>query len=271
MAYIIHHKPKGLELLGLLWRTRHFKTPLPSWVPDFTISANFNDEHNPVFLRGSCADHTWEWFEDTRATVSQANITLTAHMASFGCVTNVIWFIDGDRSYYVSRFSEIEAILALHVPQSEPLWRTLVSIRNTDHDLIVMYPKTFEVVMGRAVEQNGEAQKMFQDAILPIVRGRKFFVTDRGFSGVATPMIRDGDTIAIIAGIGRAAILRYLDPKEIGLEGKVDGGRQYQRITGFVYVGCHNRDGFEPLVKEDIGDRKRHSCINTDLEECYII
>ncbi|KAI9641711.1 hypothetical protein NHQ30_009567 [Ciborinia camelliae] len=271
MAYIIHHEPKGLALLGLLWRTRHFKMPLPSWVPDFTISADFNDEHNPVFLRGSCANYSWEWSEDTRAMVPPDKIILSAHMVNFGRVTHVISFIDGDRSYYVSRFTEIEAILAIHAPRSEALWRTLVGIRNTDHDLIMPYPRTFEVLMGRVMEQDGEAQKMFQDAVLPIVRGRKFFITDRGFAGVATPMIRDGDTIAIIAGMGRPAILRDTDPKEIGLEGKVNGGRQYQRITGFAYVGCHDRDGFESLVEENIDDRKRHSCVDRDLEKCYII
>ncbi|QSZ34409.1 hypothetical protein DSL72_006001 [Monilinia vaccinii-corymbosi] len=271
MAYIIHHEPKGLALLGLLWRTRHFKTPLPSWVPDFTISADFHDEHNPVFLRGSCADHAWEWPEDTRATVSSDRVTLSAHMVTFGRVIHIISFIDGDRNYFVSRFAEIEAILALRAPRSEPLWRSLVGIRNTDHELIVSYPRTFEVLMGRAMEQDGEAQKMFQDAILPIVRGRKFFITDEGFAGVATPMISNGDTIATIAGMGRAAILRDTDPKEIGLEGRVDGDRQHQRITGFAYVGCHDRDGFNSLAKENIGDRRKHSCVDRGLEQCYII
>ncbi|KAK6600065.1 heterokaryon incompatibility protein [Botrytis cinerea] len=173
MAYIIQHEPKGLALLGLLWRTRHFKTPLPSWVPDFTISADFNDQHNPVFLRGSCVNHDWEWPEDLRATVSSDRNKLHAFMANFGRVTHIVSFIDGDRDYYVSRFKEIETLLTVQAPRSEPFGAHLL---------------------------DGEAQKMFQDAILPIFRKRKFFVTDKGFAGVATPMIRDGDTIAIIAG-----------------------------------------------------------------------
>ncbi|KAA8571228.1 hypothetical protein EYC84_000561 [Monilinia fructicola] len=271
MTYIVNHEPKGLALLGLLWRTRHFKTPLPSWVPDFTISADFNDVHNPVFLRGSCADHSWAWPEDTRTTVSPDKITLSAHVVNFGRVAHIVSFVDGDRSYMVSRFAEIETILALHAPKSEPLWRTLVGIRNTDHELILTYPRTFEVLMGRIEEQDGEAQKLFQDAILPIVRGRKFFITDKGVAGVATPMIGNGDTIAIMAGMGRAAILRDTDPKEMGLEGRVDDKRQYQRITGFAYVGCHDRDEFESLVKENISDRRKHSCVNRGLEETYII
>lgn len=271
MTYIIHHEPKGLALLGLLWRTRQFKIQLPSWVPDFTISADFNDEHNPVFLRGSCANHNWEWLEVFRATVSPDRITLSAQMVNFGRVTHLISFVDGDRSYFVSRFREIEGLLTLYAPKNEALWRTLVGIRNTDHELIVTYPTTFEVLMGRVIEKDGEAQKMFQDAILPIVRGRKFYITDKGFAGVATPMIRDEDTIAIIAGMGRAAILRDTDPKEIGLEGKIGGGRQYHRIIGFAYVGCHDRDGFELLAKENTNNRESHRCVEGSLEECYII
>ncbi|ERF69456.1 hypothetical protein EPUS_07271 [Endocarpon pusillum Z07020] len=54
MSYILKHEADGFALLGLMWQTRHFKTPIPSWVPDFTISADSEDEHNPVFLRGSC-------------------------------------------------------------------------------------------------------------------------------------------------------------------------------------------------------------------------
>ncbi|KAB8298340.1 hypothetical protein EYC80_002066 [Monilinia laxa] len=272
MAYIVHHEPKGLALLGLLWRTRHFKTPFPSWVPDFTMSADFNDAYNSVFLRGSCANHIWEWPEDTRATVSPDKITLSAHMADFDRVTHIISFIDGDRSYFVSLFAEIETILALHAPKNEPLWRTLVGIRNTDHELILKYPRNFEVLMVRVEEQDGEAQKLFQDAILPIVRGREFFITDKGFAGVATPMIGNGDTIAIITGMGRAAILRDTDPKKIGLERRVDaGGNIYQRITGFAYVGCHHIDEFENLVKENTSDHRKHICVNRDLKESYII
>jgi hypothetical protein len=54
MKYIIEHEPGGIALFGLLWRTRPFKAPIPSWVADFTISADYDDEHSPVFLRGSC-------------------------------------------------------------------------------------------------------------------------------------------------------------------------------------------------------------------------
>ncbi|KAB8298339.1 hypothetical protein EYC80_002066 [Monilinia laxa] len=236
------------------------------------MSADFNDAYNSVFLRGSCANHIWEWPEDTRATVSPDKITLSAHMADFDRVTHIISFIDGDRSYFVSLFAEIETILALHAPKNEPLWRTLVGIRNTDHELILKYPRNFEVLMVRVEEQDGEAQKLFQDAILPIVRGREFFITDKGFAGVATPMIGNGDTIAIITGMGRAAILRDTDPKKIGLERRVDaGGNIYQRITGFAYVGCHHIDEFENLVKENTSDHRKHICVNRDLKESYII
>lgn len=271
MAYILRHEPKSMYLLGLLWQTRHFKTPIPSWVPDFTISADFNDEHSPVFLRGSCVNHSWSWPEDARAMPSSNLVSISAHCISFGRVTKIVDFVDGDRQYFVSRFSEIEDLLARDAPKSESLWRTLVGIRNTNQELIGPYPGHFEALMGRAVERDGEVQKMFQDAILPIVRRRKFFVTDRGFAGVATPMIQEGDTVAIIAGMVRAAILRDVDPKDIGLETKVDSGRLYQRITGFAYVGCHDRDGFESLERENSGDWKAHSCLDRELEACHII
>lgn len=156
MAYVIHHELKCLALLGLLWRKRQFKTPLPSWVPDFTISADFNDEHNPVFLGESCADHTWEWSNHSRAKISLVRTILSAHMVNFGRVDHVESFIDGDRGYYISRFAEIEAMLVFHAPKSEPLWRMLVIIRNTDRELIITYPQTFEVLMGRVIEKDGQ-------------------------------------------------------------------------------------------------------------------
>ncbi|KAF7886136.1 hypothetical protein EAF00_010239 [Botryotinia globosa] len=192
-------------------------------------------------------------------------------MASFGRVTHIVSFIDGDRDYYVSRFKEIEALLAVQAPRSEPLWRTLIGIRNTDLELIVTYPRAFEVLMGRIPEQDGEAQKIFQDAILPIVRKRRLFVTDKGFACVATPMIRDDDKIAIIAGMGRAAVLRDTDFKNLETERRLDEGKETKRITGFAYVGCHDRDGFESLAKEGIRDMGRHICIERDLEQCHII
>jgi hypothetical protein len=60
MEYIIKHEPDGLALLAILWRTRPFKTPFPSWVVDFTISADTADSHSPVLLRGSCLNASWK-------------------------------------------------------------------------------------------------------------------------------------------------------------------------------------------------------------------
>jgi hypothetical protein len=56
MAYIIRHEPDALALLGLLWARRPGNIPFPSWVVDFTISADPKNEHSPALLRGSCVN-----------------------------------------------------------------------------------------------------------------------------------------------------------------------------------------------------------------------
>lgn len=283
MAHAVRREPGALALLGLLWCTRPFRAPLPSWVPDFTISADDRSEHSPVLLRGSCAGHdAWGWDDTAAAAVISPDLTcLSARRIGFGRVARVVSFASGDgggeggdpggRSYYVARLAEAEALRAARAPRSEPLWRTVVGVRNTDRALAAWYPATFEVLMGRAAERDGRAQEMFGDAVLPIVRGRRFFVTDAGFAGVATPMVREGDMVALVPGMNRAAVLRDVDPEELGLEGKVEGGRMYQRITGFAYVGCHDREGFESLEREKGADWRRHCCLDGEMEECYII
>ena len=273
MAYIIKHEADGLALLGLMWRTRHFKTPIPSWVADFTVSANFHDEQSPVFLRGSCANATWSWKQDT--TVSEDQTTLSASGVSFGKVTHVISFVDGDRKYYVDRFREIQTLVNDKCPPGqEPLWRTLIGIRNTDPEVCKPLPQSWEAFMGRVQERGGEAQKMFQDALLPIVRKRKFFITDMGFAGVATAMIKEGDTVAIIPGMVRAAVLREADPEDLGIhinEDLKEHVRIFHRITAFAYVGCHDRKEFERLEKEGPENWKEHVCLRREIEKFYII
>lgn len=270
MTYIIKHEPGGFSLLGLLWRTRHFKTPIPSWVADFTISADFIDEHSPVFLRGSCINASWAWKQDV--TILEDLTTLSVSGLSFGKVTYVVSFVDGDRQYYVSRFREIEALVAEHCPRNEPLWRTLIAIRNTDPEICKPLAQCFEVLMGRAEELGGAAQKMFHDCLLPIVRKRKFFVTDKGFAGVATPMIKEGDTIALIVGMVRAAVLREADPKELQIIVKRMGEDvRFHRITAFAYVGCHDREEFERLEKAGPENWNQHVCLSREMEMFYII
>jgi hypothetical protein len=275
MTYIIREEPRGLSILGLLWRTRPFKTPIPSWVADFTISARFDDEHNPVFLRGSCACHDWAWHTGDdgvpRATISADMTVLSARRINFGRVTHLVDFVDGDRAYYVSRFAEIQDLCAREAPRNEPLWRTLIGIRNTDHELIAPYAGYFDVLMGKAAEKDGEAQKMFQDAISHIVRRRKFFVTDKGFAGIATPMIQQGDTVASLVGMGRASVFRDVEMEDIGLKRRAGDTISYQRVVGFAYVGCHDRDEFELLQKEKPGEWRTHKCLSGELEECHII
>lgn len=275
MAYIIREEPRGLSLLGLLWRTRHFKTSIPSWVADFTISTHFDDEHSPVFLRGSCACHDWVWptgdNDVPRATISVDMIVLSARKINFGRVTHVVDFVDGDRPNYVSRFKEIQDLCAREAPRNEPLWRTLIGIRTTDHELIAPYAGYFDVLMGKVDEKDGEAQKMFQDTILCIVRRRKFFVTDMGFAGIATPMIQEGDTVASIVGMGRASVFRDAEMEDRGLKRRSGDNTSYQRIVSFAYVGCHDRDDFEFLQKERPEAWRTHKCLSSEPEQCHII
>lgn len=272
MAYIIKNEPKGLLLLSRLWRTRHLKTSIPSWVPDFTVSADPRDEHNPIFLRGSCINASWSWQQELA--ISSDLTTLSASSLCFGKVTHVISFADGNRDYFVEHFREIETLVREHCPRNqEPLWRTLVGIRNPDPDVCKHYPLFWEVLMERAEDHAGIEQKYFQDCVLQTARNRKFFLTDMGFAGVATPMIKEGDTIALIIGMVRAAVLREVDPEELGVIVKEspEGARSFHRITAFAYVGCHDRAEFERLEKEGAESWKKHICLSQPLETFHII
>jgi hypothetical protein len=131
----------------------------------------------------------------------------------------------------------------------------------------------------RAPEVSGNAQKMFHDAILQIVRRRKFPVTDKGFAGVATPMLQIGYTVAIIPGMLRCAVLREVgDPlEELGIHvnvQEVEGARArgFHRITAYMYVGCHDGDDFGRRKKEGFGNGWRlHCCLRREMDRWHIV
>jgi len=271
MEHIIKHEPGGLAVLGLLWQTRPFKFPVPSWVADFTVSADWKDPHSPVFLRGSCANAPWDWVQD--ANVSNDRTTLSASGLSFGKVKELVQFVDGDSQAYIPQFRAIEALIAEHCPSNEPLWRTLIGIHNTgeaasnpDSQLGQRFKTLMESVddQEQVTESIALAQKLFSDSILPTVQGRLFFITDRGFAGISTPMIRKNDTIGLIFGMERVAVLRSVQPTdlELKMEATTDiDARRFHRITAFAYVGCHDRQGFfKQQQKGGYENWKDHLC-----------
>jgi len=265
MAYIITHEPGSLALLGLLWSARPFKIPFPSWVADFTISADWKDEHSPVFLRGSCANAAWSWPVDGQ--VSKDLTVFSASGFSFGKATNLIRFVDGTREENLIQLQKLEVLVKQTCPRNEQIWRTLIGVRNTDQALLDSHPsldKRWEILTGRSSIQDtasfGYADQLLQ-FILYILRGRTFFTTDQGIAGVSTPDIQEGDTIALIFGMGRPAVLREAKPQDLGIKTEVDGQvLDFHRITGFTYVGCHDRNGFGILQKQNLQDWRKHCC-----------
>ncbi|OCK73639.1 HET-domain-containing protein [Lepidopterella palustris CBS 459.81] len=267
MAYIIRHEPSGVSLLGLLWAKRPFKTRFPSWVADFTISADYTDKHSPVLLRGSCVNSSWRWPQDNN--VTQDLTTLSASGISFGTVKAVVPFVNGDRQTFVMQLRAIETLVKRVCPLSEPLWRTLIGARNTDPNLLnsgLSFDQRFEVLMGRSGSYDQlEPALPFADQLREfmgyIMNGRSFFVTDEGFAGVSTPEIQVGDTVAIVFGMIRPTVLREVTPDELGIKTGLEGeGIRHHRITGFAYVGCHNREEFEAQEKEGFQDWTKHQC-----------
>lgn len=86
-------------------------------------------------------------------------------------------------------------------------------------------------------------------------------MTDQGIAGVSTPDIQEGDTIALVFGMGRPVVLRKAEPQGLGIKTEMDGQvLRFHRITGFAYVGCHDRDGFENLQKQNLEDWRKHCC-----------
>ncbi|KAF4627855.1 hypothetical protein G7Y89_g10299 [Cudoniella acicularis] len=248
MAYIIQHEPDGIALLGLLWDRRSFNIPFPSWVADFTISADPNNEHSPVFLRGSCVNATWNW--PNEKSVSENLTTFSAAGMSFGRVIEVVPFIEGDGRAFVSQLSDIEKLAKKYCTgENEPLWRTLIGVRNTSPELLregMPFNQRFELLMG---VRGGEGEAgggafaagvdQLREYMEEITRGRSFFVTDAGFVGVSTPGIQKGDVVAIVFGMVRAAVLRSVEPRDLGVRVKVqDGGADvdFHKIAGFAQV-----------------------------------
>lgn len=280
MEYIIKHEPDGLALLGLLWSTRPFKISFPSWVVDFTISADYADIYSPVLLRGSCLNASWKWTQD--AEISNDHTTLSTSGLSFGKVKALVHFTDGDVQAYVKQFQTIESLVARECPLNEPLWRTLIGVHNTGKDALdtdMPLHQRFKVLMGISDSQTEPiasvalAHRMFQDNILPIVCGRAFFVTDIGFAGISTPEIQMGDTIGFIFGMVRPSVLRPVEPNNLGVETMLaDEGIRFHRITAFAYVGCHDRHEFIRLEKDGLPDWTEHCCFkNKDILKFYIV
>lgn len=281
MAYIIKHEPDGLALLGFLWRTRLFKIPFPSWVIDFTVSANTKDSHSPTLLRGSCTNASWKWPQD--AEISTDHTTLSTSGLCFGKVKELVHFAEtGELQEYVKQFQVIEYLVTKECPLNEPLWRTLIGVHNTGKEAAeseTALPQHFKTLMGdldSKLESKASialAQKMFQNNILPTVHGRTFFITDMGFAGISTPSIQIGDTIGFIFGMVRPSVLRPVEPSDLGVKTELAGkGIQFHRITAFAYVGCHDRPEFRQLEEDGLADWKDHFCFrNKDIVKFHIV
>ena len=278
MVYMISYEAGGLAFLGLLWSRRPFNIPFPSWVPDFTMSADWKDEHSPVFLRGSCANATWSW--PMNASVSADHRVLSATGISFGKATKLIRFAEGSREDHVAQLRAIEELANKTSPNNEPIWRTLIGVRNTDRTLLGS-GLPFGIRWNTLVDQSstqctdiraaGCASQLLE-FILDILRGKTFFTTNEGFAGVSTPDIQEGDRVALVFGMVRPAVLRSVEPKVLGieteLEGKVPG---FVRVVGFAYVGCHDRDAFESMQKQGLQGWKEHRCYACRESERYHI
>ncbi|KAH7322425.1 heterokaryon incompatibility protein-domain-containing protein [Stachybotrys elegans] len=270
MEFIVKHEPEAISLLGLLWRTRRpFEIPFPSWVPDFTISADWDDSHSPVFLRGSCANALWKWPREME--VSHDHTAFSASGLSFGKIQHLVQFNDGDIESYIAQFRDIESLVSQYCPLSEPLWRTLVGVRNTapEFDQDEPFSQQFRTRMnlpdnpGESMASIASAHAMFATMIRDIVRGRVFFTTDEGFAGIATPDIKMNDAVGLIFGMERAAVLRIVQPAEVGIRTVLEGqGVQFHRVAAFAYVGCHDRRGFKTLEKDGLTDWTQHCCFH---------
>jgi len=271
MEYIIKHEPDGLSLLGLIWRTRPFKISFPSWVADFTISADTIDSHSPILLRGSCPNAAWKWPQDVE--ISNDHTTLSASGISFGQVKELIRFTEGDSQAYLKQFQDVQSLVTRECPLNEPLWRTLIGVHNTGEAAVdpeMPLAQRFKVLMGSSDTQTDSknsvalAQKMLHDSILPIVRGRTFFVTDLGFAGISTAGIENGDTIGFIFGMVRPSVLRLVKPSDLGVKTQLaNKDVQFHRITAFAYVGCQNREEFSQLEKDGLPNWTEHSCFQS--------
>jgi hypothetical protein len=271
VAYMVRHEPGSLALLGLLWSTRPFNTSIPSWVPDFTISADWTDPRSPVLLRGSCMNAPWKgWDQDVH--ISDDLVAMAGLGISLGQVKQVIRFpASGDITTYVNIIQSIETLVAAMCPDNEPLWRTLVGVHNTGPPPPPTEPsldQRFEVLMGRSPHKErlstsdaGYSQKLFQDSILPVIAGRVFFTTDAGFAGVATPDIEEGDLVGLVFGLLRPAVMRVVRSNMLKTKSPLLEGACY-RITGFCYLGCKDRADFERQEKEGLTQWNQHLCFN---------
>ena len=279
MTYLLSEEKDALELVGLLWWARPFTMRFPSWCPNFTITARWENPHSPILLRGSCINEAWSWPENYHLSVNRA--VLSASGLSFGKAVHLIPFVNGSRQENLAQLQSIETHIKERCPCNEPIWRTLVGIRNTSPDMLaagLAFDERWETLLGRS-DHTGRDTTAFGYAedllggILDNIRGKVIFTTDQCWAGVSTPDIQLDDTVAIIFGMVRPALLREIKPQAINV--KTDLGDEdicYRRIVGFSYVGCKNRDGFEKLQQQKSKDWRKHSCFQyKKIQEFHII
>ncbi|KAH6716999.1 heterokaryon incompatibility protein-domain-containing protein [Leptodontidium sp. MPI-SDFR-AT-0119] len=248
-----------LSLAGI--GTPRVLSDLPSWVPDFSVSA----VPQPPFelflydgsIRGRWADHPIHIFEETLSPFLFQGNELTLDAMKFDSIKSLSAILDiADEANLNAWAREAESLFlaskfSLEVPDWDAHWRSLIADRVFEHawyarapQLYENYYSAFRKQLGmpstdpqdrdqeRVEDSAGDELNMharrFVAALWQSAHGRKYCLTARGDMTIVPKFAEMGDEICLLAGCNVPFVIRRV-------KGMADDGGRYE-LVGECYV-----------------------------------
>ena len=259
---------KSLDILNYSYNAAS-SLRLPSWVPDWSIptTSSLSWDASPSMYNagGSRPFHL-------RCIPSHHQIYLTGlqidTVKSVARLTHEEGEMENPRSETWTEWYTLSQTARYYTLEEieEPFWRTIVSDRKTrteraDDETGVQFHTWFHGRDGfpagqaAAVETHNSAE--FLHIMSLILLGRRLFVTECGFLGMADGGIRTGDGIFVLNGGALCFILRAEDSSSLGGETQ---DRVYRLIDSGAYVhGLADGEGL--AIAETRGLESQEYCI----------
>ena len=297
MSFMLREGLVRPSLRAWLWMGQQGDLRLPSWVPNFRGPYEWLGPYATHHLLGSCANFGWDFFKDYQ--VLEDDCLLNAKGLSYGSIKDVVHCSDDTKHPVVSHLKDIDELARQNCDNSEPLWFTLISShekstlsRPSDADSLSrwfsktgespydpsQYDREYRSLLRLSIADSDGMSLTWKEIHLlkhmsMMLTNRVFFVTDTGFAGVATPDVCRGDTVAVVAGMSWATILRPVSPM-VPVEGSMRtaaNSRERHQIVGFAYIGCKQRVEFEKTWPKP-EEWAKHVCfVGQDLMDYYIV
>jgi hypothetical protein len=284
MAHMVRERLVDPSLQAWLWRKREENSSLPSWVPNFAASCEWLGPYATHTLLEGCGNAGWDWDHDVH--VSADDMSLSSQGFSLGVIKELIHCTGDGREAVLDHLADIDALSKRESSMKEPLWFTLLdghhkatinrrrSIGRFSYiekeDYGQEYLNLLEFVRSDFHAELLEREELLLKRMAIMICGRKFFVTDTGFAGVATPDVAVGDIVAVIPCMIWTPILRCVKREEREMHvGLPHDSNCHYKIVGFAYVGCKDRAVIDPEQARE--DWRQHHCFKGKDATTFII